>query len=62
VVDFFFDAQRKAFDRYGKEIKESLRRVEQWADFRTMEDAQKRYREAQEIYSKVAKELGVEVK
>jgi tripartite-type tricarboxylate transporter receptor subunit TctC len=62
VVDFFFDAQRKAFDRYGKEIKESPRRVEQWADFRTMEDAQKRYREAQEIYSKVAKELGVEVK
>ena len=62
IVDFFFEAQKKAFDRYGQEIKVSLRKVEQWADFRTMEDAQKRYREAQEIYSKVAKELGVAIK
>lgn len=62
VVDFFFGAQKKAFDRYGQEIKVSLRKVEQWAEFRTLEDAQKRYREAEEVYSKVAKELGVAVK
>ena len=62
VVEFFFAAQKKAFDRYGQEIKVSLRKVEQWAEFRNMEDAQKRYREAEEIYSKVAKELGVAIK
>lgn len=62
IVDFFFDAQKKAFDRYGQEIKVNMRKVEQWADFRTMEDAQKRYREAEEVYSKVAKELGVAIK
>jgi len=62
IVDFFFDAQKKAFERYGKEIAVSLRKVEQWAEFRTMEDAQKRYREAQEVYSKVANELGVAIK
>jgi len=36
--------------------------VEQWAEYRNMEDAQKRYREAEGVYSKVAKELGVAVK
>jgi len=62
IVDIFFSAQKKAFDRYGKEIKVSLRKVEQWADFRTLEEASKRYREAEAVYSKVAKELGVAVK
>jgi tripartite-type tricarboxylate transporter receptor subunit TctC len=62
VVDIFFDAQKKAFDKYGTEIKTSLRKVEQWVEFRTIEDAQKRYRDAQAVYLKVAKELGVAVK
>jgi len=62
VVDVFMEAQKKAFEKYGKEIKTSLRKVEQWAEFRNMEDAQKRYREDQDVYSKVAKELGVAVK
>ena len=62
VVDVFIGAQKKAFDKYGNEIKTSLRKVEQWAEFRNMEEAQKRYREAEEVYSKVAKELGVAVK
>ena len=62
VVDVFMAAQKKAFDRYGKEIGTALRRVEQWPEFRQMEDAQKRYREAAEVYTKVAKELGVAVK
>jgi tripartite-type tricarboxylate transporter receptor subunit TctC len=62
VVERFFDAQKKAFDKYGKEINSSLRKVEQWGDFRSIEDAQKRYREAQAIYLKVAKELGVAIK
>ena len=62
VVNIFFEAQKKAFDKYGKEINSSLRKVEQWGEFRNMEDAQKRYREAQEVYLKVAKELGVAVK
>ena len=62
VVNIFFEAQKKAFEKYGKEINSSLRKVEQWPEFRNMEDAQKRYREAQEVYLKVAKELGVAVK
>jgi ribosomal protein S20 len=62
VVDIFFDSQKKAFGKYGTEIKTSLRKVEQWVEFRTIEDAQKRYREAQAVYLKVAKELGVAVK
>lgn len=37
VVDFFFEAQKKTFERYGQEIKVSLRKVEQWAEFRNME-------------------------
>ena len=62
VVNTFFDAQKKAYEKYGKEIKTSLRRVEHWVEFRTIEDAQKRYREAAEVYLKVAKELGVVAK
>jgi tripartite-type tricarboxylate transporter receptor subunit TctC len=62
VVSIFFESQKKAFDKYGKEINSSLRKVEQWPEARNMEDAQQRYRQAQEIYLKVAKELGVAVK
>jgi len=62
VVDVFMAGQKRAFEKYGNEIKVSLRKVEQWAEFRNMEDAQTRYRAAQEIYMKVAKELGVAVK
>jgi len=61
-VDVFMAGQKRAFEKYGNEIKVSLRKVEQWAEFRNMEDAQTRYRAAQEIYMKVAKELGVAVK
>ena len=47
---------------YPEREEPRLGKVEQWAEFRTMEDAQKRYREAQEVYSKVANELGVAIK
>jgi tripartite-type tricarboxylate transporter receptor subunit TctC len=59
IVEVFYGAQKKAYEKYGNEIKTSLRKVEQWVEVRTIEDAQKRYREANEIYFKVAKELGV---
>ncbi|HSR11757.1 MAG TPA: tripartite tricarboxylate transporter substrate binding protein [Thermodesulfobacteriota bacterium] len=62
VVEPFFGAQKKAYEKYGKEIKTGLRRVEQWVEFRTIDDAQKRYREAAQTYLQVAKELGVEAK
>ncbi len=62
IVDTFFGAQKKAYEKYGNEIKTNLRKVEQWVEFRTIEDAQKRYRDANEIYRNVAKELGVVAK
>jgi len=62
IVDRFADAQKKAIEKYRKEITEGLRRVEQWADFRTAQDTVKAFREQYNVYFKVAQELGVVAK
>lgn len=62
IVDRFAEAQKKAIEKYRKEITESLRRIEQWADFRTAQDTRKAYREQQDLYFKIAQELGVVAK
>lgn len=62
IVDRFTDAQKKAIEKYRKEIKEALRRVEQWADFRTGPETLKAYRDQYKVYFKIAQELGVEAK
>lgn len=62
VVDRFFDAQKKAVEKYPNDIKSGLRKVEQWADFRNLEDSRKIFKEADELFAKLAKELGVSVR
>ncbi len=62
IVDRFSDAQKKAIEKYRKEMTEGLRRVEQWADFRSARDTLKAYREVHNLYSKTAQELGIAVK
>jgi tripartite-type tricarboxylate transporter receptor subunit TctC len=62
IVDRFQDAQDKAIKKYSKEIKDGLRRVEQWAEFRTPQETLKKFREFQTLSRKMAQELGVEAK
>jgi tripartite-type tricarboxylate transporter receptor subunit TctC len=62
VVNRFFDAQKKAVEKYPNEITSGLRKVEQWADFRNLEDSRKIFKEADELFAKLAKELGVSVR
>ncbi len=62
IVNRFFDAQKKAFEKYPKEIRASLRKVELWDDFRGMEEGQKNYKDAQETLRKIARELNVVAK
>jgi tripartite-type tricarboxylate transporter receptor subunit TctC len=62
IVDRFFDAQKKAVERYPNEIKSGLRKVEQWADFRSLEDSQKIFKDSDELFARLAKELGASVR
>lgn len=62
IVDRFMEAQKKAIKKYGKEITERMRRIEQFTDFRTAQDTQKAYREQHDTYFKLAQELGWVVK
>ncbi len=61
MVARVFEAQKKAIEKYSKEIKASLWKVEQWPDFRTPEDSRKRYKDLEVLFSKIVKELGVKV-
>ena len=61
MVARVFEAQKKAIEKYSKEIKASLWKVEQWPDFRTPEDSRKRYKDLEILFSKIVKELGVKV-
>ena len=58
IVDRFAEAQKKAVEKYREEITESLRKIEQWADFLTAQDTLKAYREQFDVYLKLAQELG----
>ena len=62
IVDRFADAQKKAVEKYRKEITEGLRKVEQWADFRNPQDTSKAFRAQYNVYFKVAQELGAVAK
>ncbi len=61
MVARVYDAQQKAIEKYSKEIKASLWKVEQWPDFRTPEDSRKRYKDLEVLFSKIVRELGVKV-
>jgi tripartite-type tricarboxylate transporter receptor subunit TctC len=62
VVDRFADAQKKAVEKYREEITEGLRKVEQWASFRSAQDTMKIYQEGYKVYFRMAQELGVVAK
>lgn len=58
VVDTLYRAQRKAFERYPKEIAQGLRKVELWPKLSSPDEAMADYkRDYDELY-KVAEELG----
>ena len=57
VVEKFGMAQRKAFEKYSKELKEQLRRVEIFAQMIGPEEALKMYKTDWDLYSKMAEEL-----
>lgn len=62
IVNKFSKALEMAFNRYGKEIKEGLRRVEIWAVFLNREEALKHYKTQYELLYKIAEELDALVK
>jgi tripartite-type tricarboxylate transporter receptor subunit TctC len=57
VVEKFGMAQRNAFEKYSKELKEQLRRVEIFAQMIGPEEALKMYKADWDLYSKMAEEL-----
>ncbi len=62
VVDTLTSAQKKAFEKYRKEIRENMTRVEVWAGLRTAEQTMDKYRKDYQAYHKLAEELGVVAK
>lgn len=62
VVDALVAAQKKAFEKYGKELKEGMARVEVWAAPHTPQETIDRFRREGDMIYKVADELGVVVK
>jgi len=57
MVDKFSKAQQRAFEKYSKEIKEYLRRVEIFAQMIGPEEALRMYKTDWDLYSKMADEL-----
>jgi tripartite-type tricarboxylate transporter receptor subunit TctC len=62
IVDKVYHAQKKAFERYPKEIRESLKKVELWVEFLSPEDTIKQWKKEYELIYKIAEELGVVAK
>ena len=60
-IAYIITGEKKTQEGTAEEFSLSTFFVGQWSELFTMESAQKRYRESDEIYSEVAKELGVEV-
>jgi len=62
IVNRLNHAQKKAFERYPKEIKEGMRKVEVWAEFLSPEETMKQWRKEYQMIYKIAEELGVVAK
>lgn len=62
IVDKLYNAQKKAFERYPEEIKESLRKVEYWAYFFTPQESIRKFKEERDFLFRMAQELGVVAK
>ncbi|MFH1757886.1 MAG: tripartite tricarboxylate transporter substrate binding protein [Pseudomonadota bacterium] len=61
-VSKVYSAQKKAFERYPKEIKEGLKKVEIWAEFLSPENTMKQWKKEYEVILKIAEELRVVIK
>ena len=62
IVDTLSIAQKKAFEKYQKEIRENMAKVEVWARLMTSQETMNKYKKDYEIYYKLAEELGVVAK
>ncbi|MBI5967423.1 MAG: tripartite tricarboxylate transporter substrate binding protein [Deltaproteobacteria bacterium] len=58
-VDKLHNAQKKAFERYAKEIREGMRKVEVWAQFLSPEETIKQWKKEYDLIYRIAEELGV---
>jgi tripartite-type tricarboxylate transporter receptor subunit TctC len=58
IVNKIYDAEKKAFAKYEKEMTVAFERVEQYPSFLSPEDIRRKYLEEMEIYQTIAKELG----
>jgi tripartite-type tricarboxylate transporter receptor subunit TctC len=59
VIDKLYDAHKKAFQKYGKELAEGFLKVEQYSSFLSPEETLKKYQREMGIYQAIAKDLGV---
>jgi tripartite-type tricarboxylate transporter receptor subunit TctC len=59
IVDKLYDAHKKAFNKYGKELDASFRKMEFSASFLTPEETLKKNQREREIYYSIAKAMGV---
>jgi tripartite-type tricarboxylate transporter receptor subunit TctC len=62
IVDTLTSAQAKALEKYRKEIRENMVKVEVWPVALTAEETMARYRKDYQAYHKLAEELGVAAK
>jgi tripartite-type tricarboxylate transporter receptor subunit TctC len=62
IVNKLIRAQKSTFEKYGKELKEILIKVEYWADLHSPEESLRIFREEREEAKRVAEYLGVAVK
>ena len=62
IVDALSMAQKKALEKYRKEIQENMAKVEVWARPMTSQETMDKYKKDYGMYYKLAEELGVLVK
>jgi tripartite-type tricarboxylate transporter receptor subunit TctC len=62
IVDKFSNAQETAIKTHTKDIKEGLRRVEIWSDFRNTDETLAQYRKDYLFYLKLCEEIGAVAK
>jgi tripartite-type tricarboxylate transporter receptor subunit TctC len=62
VVDKLINAQKTAFEKYGKEIREDLKRVEYWVELYDPQVSMQKFKEERETALKIVEELGAAVK
>lgn len=62
IVDTLSTAQKKALEKYRKEIQENMAKVEVWAHPMTSQETMDKYKKDYGMYYKLAEELGVLVK